>query len=49
MPESQRDKLFLWTCHKDKTLNYQLVTLLSMATLAGCYDAADWLKDRMKD
>lgn len=33
---------------RQDALEYQLQSLLSMATRAGCYDAADWLKEKMK-
>jgi len=33
---------------RQDALDNQLRTLLAMATRAGCYDAADWLKEAMK-
>jgi len=34
---------------RQDSLEAQLMTLQEMATRAGCYDAADWLKKQLED
>ena len=33
---------------RQDSLGTQLLTVLELATRAGCYDAADWLKQRLE-